>query len=82
MSQFEFLVMAAKNIFACKLFLSLNISDFIFCVKIATPPEKNHPPSFPATPSKTEFLSSLLIFKIWLEAQHPCRKGGVHTMNV
>ena len=28
-SQFEFLVMTEKNIFAYKLFLSLNISDFI-----------------------------------------------------
>ena len=27
-SQFEFLVMTEKNIFAYKLFLSLNISDF------------------------------------------------------
>ena len=27
-SQFEFLVMTEKNIFACKLYLSLNISDF------------------------------------------------------
>ena len=29
-SQFEFLVMTEKNIFAYKLFLSLNIPDFIF----------------------------------------------------
>ena len=36
-SQFEFLVMTEKNIFDYKLFLSLNISDFIFYVKIATP---------------------------------------------
>ena len=31
-SWFEFLVMTEKNIFAYKLSLSLNISDFIFCV--------------------------------------------------
>ena len=38
-SQFEFLVMTRKNIFAYKLLLSLNISDFnfFFFVKIATP---------------------------------------------
>ena len=30
MFQFEFLVMTEKNIFAYKLFLSLNISDFNF----------------------------------------------------
>ena len=37
--QFELLVMTEKNIFACKLFLLLNISDFNFlCVKIASPP--------------------------------------------
>ena len=54
-SQFEFLVMTRKNIFAYKLFLSLNISDFnlFFFVKIATPhpspPEKSHP-LFPYNP--------------------------------
>ena len=36
--RFELLVMTEKNIFACKLFLLLNISDFNFlCVKIASP---------------------------------------------
>ena len=41
MSQFEFLVMTEKNIFAYKIFLSLNISDFIFLWKLqlATTPE-------------------------------------------
>ena len=51
-SQFKFLVMKEKNIFACKLFLSLNISDFnwFFMWKLhPPPPEKSHPP-FPATP--------------------------------
>ena len=36
--------MAEKNIFVYKLFLSLNISDFIFFVKIATSPWKSHTP--------------------------------------
>ena len=42
-SQFEL----QKNIFAYKLFLSLNISDLFFYVKIATPLKKVTP--FPAT---------------------------------
>ena len=46
MFQFELLVMTEKNIFAYKLFLSLNM----FYVKIVTPPPGS-PPSFPATPS-------------------------------
>ena len=38
-SQFEFLAMREKNIFACKLFLSLNISDFnLFMWKFHPPP--------------------------------------------
>ena len=45
MFQFELLVMTEKNIFAYKLFLSLNM----FYVKIVTPPPGS-PPSFPATP--------------------------------
>ena len=41
-SQFEFLLMTEKNIFAYKLFLALNVLGFnFFYVKIATPP----PPS-------------------------------------
>ena len=40
-SQFEFLVMTEKNIFAYKLFLSLNISDFnLFLCENCNPPEK------------------------------------------
>ena len=38
-SQFEFLVMTEKNIFAYKLFLSLNISDFnLFLCENCNPP--------------------------------------------
>ena len=52
-SQFEFLVMTEKSIFAYKLFLSLNISDFsLFSCENWNPPWKKSPPSFPATPSK------------------------------
>ena len=48
--RFELLVMTEKNIFACKLFLLLNISDFNFlCVKIASPPGKNSS-LFPSNP--------------------------------
>ena len=38
--------MTEKNIFVYKTFFSLNISDFglFFHVKIAPPPEKDHPP--------------------------------------
>ena len=46
--------MIEKNIFAHKLFLSLNIADFnLFYVKIATPPEKSHP-LFPSNPPLSE----------------------------
>ena len=49
-SQFEFLVMTEKNIFAYKLFLSLNISDFnLFLCENCNPPEKSHP-LFPSSP--------------------------------
>ena len=47
--QFKFLIMTEKNIFAYKPFLSLNISDFIFYVKTATPLEKVNP-IFPSNP--------------------------------
>ena len=54
MSQFEFLSMTEKNIFAYKLFLLLNISDFnlILCDNYNPPPPektKSHSPSIPAT---------------------------------
>ena len=50
-SQFEFLIMTEKNIFAYKLFSSLNISDFnfLFLWKLQ-PPLKNVTLSLPATP--------------------------------
>ena len=54
-SQFEFLVMTEKSIFAYKLFLSLKISDFFsVCVKISMPPWKK------SLPLKVEVLSSPL----------------------
>ena len=50
-SQFEFLVMTEKNIFAYKLFLSLDIPDLIyFYVKIAFPLLKKVTPLFPSNP--------------------------------
>ena len=56
--------MTEKNIFAYKLFLSLNISDFNYFLcencNPSPPPEK-------VTPSKS---------KIWLEAQSLLQKGG------
>ena len=63
--QFEFLVLTENSIFVYKPFLSLNISDFIFYVKIAIPfPEKSYP-LFPSNPSlKTEVLSSSTFLKI------------------
>ena len=77
-SQFEFL----KNIFAHKLFLSLNISDFnlFFMWKLQPPPspEKSHP-LFPSkSPLKVAALSSPPFFKIWLESWPPLplQKGG------
>ena len=65
-SPFEFLVMTEKNIFACKLFLPSNISDFsffIFFVKIATSPEKSYPSLFQQPPLKVEVLSSHPFFE-------------------
>ena len=50
-SQFEFLVMTEKNICACKLFFSLNISDFnlFFIRKLQSHSEESHP-LFPSKP--------------------------------
>ena len=58
-SQFEFLVMTEKNIFAYKLFLSLNISDFNFLCENCNSSWKKSPPLFPSYPPlKVEVLSS------------------------
>ena len=61
-SQFEFLVMTKKNIFAYKLFLLLNISHFnFFCVCENGNPLRIVTPFSPAAlPLKVDFLSSLL----------------------
>ena len=42
-----------------------------FYVKIATPPEKRHPPSKSWGPVEPHHF-----LKIWLEAQPPLQKGG------
>ena len=69
-SQFEFLVITKENIFAYKLFLSLNISDFnLFFMWKLQPPWKKSPPLSQQPPLKVEVLSSPPLFKIWLEAQ-------------
>ena len=65
-SQFKYLVITERNIFACKLFLSLNISDFIFYVKIANLPcpLKKVTLLLPSNPLlKVEVLSSPAIFE-------------------
>ena len=76
--------MTEKNIFAYKLFLSLNISDFSLffmwklqpVLKKITPPSlSQQPPSKSWAPVKPTFL------KIWLEAQpppSPAKRGGAH----
>ena len=81
-SQFEFLVMTERNIFVYKLFLLLNISDFLFTFfcKIAPPP----PPSkkvtslFSSNPLlKVEVLSSPPPFwKFGRRFNLPQQKGG------
>ena len=61
--------MTQKNNFAYKLFLLLNISDFLnFYVKIATPPppRKESPPLSQQPPLKVEVLLSPSFMKIWL----------------
>ena len=81
--------MTEKNIFAYKLFLSLNISDFnIFLCENWSPRLKSHP-LFPSNLSpKFEVLSSTPFLKILLEAQrfsiHAERwgRGGAHYDNL
>ena len=71
-SQFEFLVMTEKNIFAYKLFLSLNILDFnLFFNKHSNPLKKVTLLFCSNLTLKVEVLSSLSFFKIWLEVQPP-----------
>ena len=85
-SQFEFLVMTEKNIFAHKLILPLNIQIlifwFIFLWKLQpTCPPMKSPPSFPANPFyKLRFCQAPPFLKIWLELHlPPSREGWVHT---
>ena len=77
--QFEFLVMTEKNIFAYKLFLSLNISDFnlFFMWKLQlpwkkSPPLSQQPPSKSWGPVKTPPFGNL----VGDSTPSPCRKGG------
>ena len=91
-SEFEFLVMTEKNIFAHKLFLPLNIQIlifwFIFIWKLHPPPLP-HPnkvtPLFPSkSPLKVEVLSNPSPFwkSGWSFTPLPSRKGAVHTTTV
>ena len=70
--------MTKKNSFAYKLFFSVNISDFIFYVTIATPHEKGHP-LFPTTLSKSWGPVKPPFLKIWLKVQP---LGGAHYADV
>ena len=74
-------LMIEKNIFAYKIFLLLNISDFIFYVTIAS-----HPPWKKSPPQKLEVLSNPPFRKFdWRLKPHPlspCRKGEVYTMGI
>ena len=84
-SQFEFLVMTEKNIFAYKLFLSLDISDFnSFLCENCNRSWKKSPPLSQQPPLKVEVLSSPPFLKIWLEAQPPPaeRQGDAYYGNI
>ena len=62
--------MTEKNIFVCKTFLSLNISDFsLFFIQKLQPLPQKVTPSFPAAPSKNRdpVKPPPLTFKIWQE---------------
>ena len=64
--------MTEKNIFAYKLFLSLNILDFnLFFNKHSNPLKKVTLLFWSNLTLKVEVLSSLSFFKIWLEVQPP-----------
>ena len=70
-SEFEFLVMTEKNIFAYKHFLPLHISDFnLFLCGNCNPLKKSSPLS-QQTPSKSWGPVKPLLLKIWLEVQPP-----------
>ena len=77
--------MTEKNIFVYKLFLSVNISDFTFFVKIETPLKKVTP-SFLATPSQSwgPFKPPPPIFENLVQGltSPPAERevGWVHTM--
>ena len=77
-SQFEFLVMTKKNIFAYKLFLSLNISDFnLFLCQNCNPRLIKVTPSFPTTPSKSWGPVKHLLYENLVggsTAPPPCRE--------
>ena len=80
-SQFEFLVMIEKNIFAYKLFLSLNISDFnLFLMWKLQPPEKSHPPLSQQNPSKSWSPVKLPLFENLVGGSTPPLSRRVHTM--
>ena len=70
--------MTEKNIFAYKLFLSLNISDFnLFLCENCNPCLIKVTPSFPATPSKSWGPVKPPFLKIWLKAQpSPAERVG------
>ena len=77
-SQFEFLVMAEKNIFVYKLFLLLNISDFglfFFFCKNCNIPEKSYP-FFSSNPSKLRSCPSPPFWKFGRRFNPPSRKWG------
>ena len=84
--RFELLVMSEKNIFACKLFLLLNISDFNFlCAKIASSSWKKSSPLSQQPSLKAEVLPSPPPFWKFGWKFKPLppvkQKGrGVHTM--
>ena len=88
-SQFEFLVMREKNIFAYKPFLLLNISDFKFSCENCKPPSPAPPwkSSSPLSqqftskswgPVKSQLLENLVGALTPLSA---CRIRGLHTMS-
>ena len=76
-SQFEFLVMTMKIIFADQLFLSLNISDFnlLFMWKLQPPPWKKSPPLSQQPPPKVEVLSSPPFQKFGWRLNSPIERG-------